>query len=105
MTKLAFALVAIVALTVTVAPSVYAAHEYCVIRNALGQTGITDGIPAYGWSNVSDWSCFATADAAERNAGTGKSAPKISGSYAFFRPFPVAIPRGPGEPFLVERLP
>ena len=98
MTKFAFALVAIVALTVTVAPSVYAANEYCIIRNAAGQTGITSGIPAYGWSKVSDQSCFASVDAAERYAGTGRDSVTM-----FPQPNPVAIPKA-GEPFLVELL-
>ena len=105
MIKLALALVAIVALAVTVAPSVYAANEYCVVRNAIGQVGVTNGTPVYGWSKVADDRCFSHVDAAIRDAGTGKSPNMISGAYTFYQPLPVAIPKGPGEPFLVEALP
>jgi len=100
MTKLGFALVAIVALTAMVAPSVYAANEYCVIRNAVGQTAITSGIPAYGWSKVSDQSCFASVDGALRDAGSG-SGPTVMMPASPYQPHPVAIPKA-GEPFLVE---
>jgi hypothetical protein len=102
MTKVGFALVAIVALTAMIAPSVYSANEYCVIRNAAGQTGITSGIPAYGWSKVSDQSCFASADAALRDTGSG-SGPTLSMNVSPYVPRPVAIPQA-GDPFLVESL-
>ncbi|MGO9571885.1 MAG: hypothetical protein ACLP5H_30545 [Desulfomonilaceae bacterium] len=102
MTKLGFALVAIVALTAMVAPSVYAANDYCVIRNAVGQSGITSGIPAYGWSKVSDQSCFATVDAAQRDVGTGNG-PTLTMGVSPYAPRPVAIPKA-GVPFLVERM-
>jgi hypothetical protein len=102
MTKLGFALVAIVALMAMVAPSVYSANEYCVIRNAAGQTGITSGIPAYGWFKVSDENCFASADAALRNTGSG-SGPTLSMNVSPYAPRPVAIPKA-GEQFLVEGL-
>jgi hypothetical protein len=105
MTKLGFALVAAVALTVMVAPSVFAANEYCVIRNALGQSGITDGVPTYGWFKVSDASCFASLDAAERDIGTGKSAPMISGGYTVFHSNPQATPRSQGLPVMSEGIP
>ncbi len=68
MASLGFALVAIMVLTVMVAPSIYA-HKYCVIRNSVGQIGVTDGILAYGWSRISAQDCFLTVDAAERDAG------------------------------------
>jgi hypothetical protein len=104
MNKLGFALVAIVALTALVGSSVYA-DTFCVIRNNLGQVGVTDGTPVYGWSKISNSDCYATADAAERDAGTGKSAPMISGAYTFFHPFPQAVPKGPAQPFMEEGLP
>jgi hypothetical protein len=92
MTKVGFALVAIVALAALVAPSAYAANDYCVIRNAVGQTAVTSGDPAYGWSKVSDQSCFASADAALRDAGAG-AGPNIMMPGSPYQPRAVAIPR------------
>ncbi len=105
MTKLGIALVAAVALTAMVAPSVFAANQYCVIRNALGQSGVTNGEPTYGWFKVSDASCFNSLDAAERDVGTGKSAPMISGAYTVFHQNPQAAPRMQNEPVLAEGIP
>ena len=102
MTKLGFALVAIVALMAMIAPSVYAANEYCVIRNAVGQTGITNGEPTYGWFKISDQSCFATADAALRDTGSG-SGPTLSMNVSPYAPRPVAVPKA-DEQFLVQGL-
>jgi hypothetical protein len=105
MTKLGFALVAAVALTAMVAPSVFAANEYCVIRNAIGQTGITDGDPTYGWYKLSDASCFGSLDAAQRDVGTGKSPPMISGAYTVFHQNPQAAPRVEGGQVFAEGIP
>lgn len=105
MTKLGFALVAAVALTAMFAPSVFAANQYCVIRNSLGQSGVTDGEAAYGWYKVAAASCFNSLDAAERDVGTGKSAPMISGAYTVFHQNPQAIPRSQGEPVMAEGIP
>lgn len=49
--------------------------------------------PAYGWTKVAEDRCFSHVDAAIRDAGTGKSPNMISGSYTFFQPTPVAIPK------------
>jgi hypothetical protein len=105
MTKLGFAFVAIAALTVMVAPSVYAANEYCVIHNRLGQLGITDGTPAYGWSRVADNRCFGSLDAAQRDVGTGNSAPMISGGYTVFHSNPQAVPERRGQRVISEGSP
>jgi|GEM_PF-5281617 len=104
MARLGFALVAIMVLTVMVAPSIYA-HKYCVIRNSVGQIGVTDGIPAYGWSRISAQDCFFTADAAERDAGVGKGANINNGYWFWHTSYPRAIPRGPGRPYMSEGLP
>ncbi len=103
MTKLGFVLAAIMLLAIMVAPSVYA-HKYCVIRNDVGQMGVTDAIPAYGWYKVSAHDCFSTVDAAERDAGTGKGT-TINSGYWFWHPYPNAIPKGPWQPYLAEGLP
>lgn len=104
MARLGFALVAIMVLTVMAAPSIYA-HKYCVIRNDIGQTGVTDSIPVYGWSRISAQDCFDTVDAAERDAGTGKGANIINGYWFWHPSYPRAIPRGPRRPYLAEGLP
>jgi hypothetical protein len=98
MTRLSFAIVAIVALTLMAVPSVFA--EYCVIRDSLGQMGITNGSAAYGWSEVSPASCFATIDQAQRDAGTGTG--------FNFRPYagsPRAVAKSHSHSFMVEGLP
>jgi hypothetical protein len=111
MKTLGFALVALIALIVTVAPSVYAAREFCVVRNNTGQIGITDGnavmdsgAPIYGWYK-DNLLCASSADAAERMAGTGKNAPMISGQYTFFHPEPQVVPKNEPGPFFDEALP
>lgn len=105
MTKLGFAFVAAVALTVMVAPSVFAANEFCVIQNRDGQLGVTNGTPAYGWSKIADSRCFGTLDGAVRDAGTGQSPPMISGGYTVFHQNPQAIPERPMERVYSEGLP
>jgi len=81
------------------APTVFAAN-YCVIRDDLGRVGVTNGVPTSGWYVVSPSSCFVTADAAERDSGTGKG--------FLFRAYdgaPPVDPRGAGQAFMAEKLP
>ena len=99
MTKLGFALVAIVALMVFAVPSAFA-DKYCVITNPYGNVGVTDGIPSNDWSLVSSSECYSNIDAAQRAAGVGTGGP-----LAYEPVFADASPRGPGRPFVVESLP
>jgi hypothetical protein len=68
MNKLGIALVAIAVALSVVPPTIYA-EEYFVIRNQMGQTAVTSGLPGYGWSI--EQGPFATVDAAQRATGTG----------------------------------
>ncbi len=104
MTKLGLALVALIAVTAVVAPSVYAAR-YCVVRNMTGQVGVTNGIPSYGWYKIGANNCFSAVDQAERAAGTGKNTPDIAQLSPFFHPVPVANPKRPLETVFSEALP
>ncbi|MGB6063526.1 MAG: hypothetical protein WBG50_01880 [Desulfomonilaceae bacterium] len=104
MTKLGLALVAVIAAIGMVAPSVYAA-QYCVVRNMTGQTGITNGIPSYGWFKVGAGNCFSTVDQAERAAGTGVNTPDVAQLNPFFHPIPVARPKRPDQQVYSKALP
>lgn len=105
MTKLVLALTAAVAVTVLVAPSAFAAVEYCVIQNRDGQMGITNADPTYGWTKVSDARCFGSLDAAQRDVGTGVSPPMISGGYTVFHQNPQAEAKFPNQSVFTEGLP
>lgn len=99
MSKLSFILMAILAVTVMAAPSVFAAN-YCVISNEVGQVGVTDGNPIFGWSVVSPASCFASADAAVRDSGVGRG--------PIFRAYggsPLVAPATDRRSFMAETLP
>jgi len=98
MTRLGFALMAMVALTLMAVPTVFA--DYCVIRDSIGQMGVTNGTPELGWTEVSPASCFATLDGAQRDAGTGTG--------FNFHPYagsPRALAKRSMEPFVNQSLP
>jgi len=106
MNKLGLALVAVIAAIVMVAPSIYAAN-YCVVRNAFGQTGITSGVPQNGWSRVLAWDCTSTLDAAIRQAGTGSASAlgeDMTRLDPMYHNFPQAEPIA-NEPFVNVPLP